>query len=250
MCNGSTFLKVRADVKSFISMCNIRRVAGIEMSVFAPMIALGEVAELLDDGEVRSFSIPLVNVVKTDSREWLSHAADLHLRTEYIEDDEDERMLLRFIGWMFTPAEVASHPYDPHAASITFTDGVTAGSDGSLVDFLLPDVDADGQRRGAISGHVLLGTQGLEIFVEGYGGGAAMPKGSPIFLEHYDGKLVLRVHGDVNQEDPTHQIELEAAREDKRGVINPTPLMENVRGLGQGSTDYSPLFHTFKLREF
>ena len=40
--------------------------------------------------------------------------------------------------------------------------------------------------------------------------------GTPVFIEWYDGELRVVVFGDINQEDPTHIISLEGAREDKR----------------------------------
>lgn len=38
----------------------------------------------------------------------------------------------------------------------------------------------------------------------------------PIYLEVYGGRLRLLVWSDINQEDPTHIIDLESAREDRR----------------------------------
>ena len=37
-----------------------------------------------------------------------------------------------------------------------------------------------------------------------------------VMMEHYDGKLRLIVWGDINEEDPTHIIDLENARESNR----------------------------------
>lgn len=58
---------------------------------------------------------------------------------------------------------------------------------------------------------------GIEICPEGYGDMTTEDgHGAPIFLEFYDGKLVLRAWADINQEDPTHQIDMEEARESNR----------------------------------
>ena len=56
---------------------------------------------------------------------------------------------------------------------------------------------------------------GIEIFVTGYGM-KCVEGGSPIFLEVFEGRLVLRVWADINKEDPTHVIDLAEAREDAR----------------------------------
>lgn len=54
---------------------------------------------------------------------------------------------------------------------------------------------------------------GLGIGVMGYGDqDSADGFGEPIYLEFYEGKLVLRVWADINQSDPTHVIDLEGAR--------------------------------------
>ena len=55
------------------------------------------------------------------------------------------------------------------------------------------------------------------IKAEGYGDyTSADGLGMPIVLEHYEGELRLLVWSDINQEEPTHIISLEGAREDKR----------------------------------
>jgi len=58
---------------------------------------------------------------------------------------------------------------------------------------------------------------GIEITVEGYGdAGTVDDYGSPIFIEFHDGKLMARLYADINQEDPTHNIEMEGALEINR----------------------------------
>ena len=57
----------------------------------------------------------------------------------------------------------------------------------------------------------------LMIGFDGYGEcGADVNTGTPVLIEVWDGKLRVIVFGDINEEDPTHVIELEAARESNR----------------------------------
>lgn len=59
----------------------------------------------------------------------------------------------------------------------------------------------------------------VEIGVEGFGEKTSLPPyARPIFLEFYEGKLTLRVWADINQEDPTHVIDLSGALETKREI--------------------------------
>lgn len=41
-------------------------------------------------------------------------------------------------------------------------------------------------------------------------------EGSPIMIEHYDGKVRAFIWGDINQEDPTDVVDLENAKESNR----------------------------------
>lgn len=57
----------------------------------------------------------------------------------------------------------------------------------------------------------------LLIGAKGYGEMTAMDGGGyPILLEYHEGELRLMVWADINQEEPTHVISLEGAREDAR----------------------------------
>lgn len=57
----------------------------------------------------------------------------------------------------------------------------------------------------------------LLIAPVGYGDYSSMEGlGCPILLERYGGRLRLVVWGDINQEEPTHIIDLEGARESCR----------------------------------
>lgn len=58
---------------------------------------------------------------------------------------------------------------------------------------------------------------GLVIRPSGYGCyGCADGTTGPIYMEVHEGRLRLIVWANINEEDPTHVIDLEAAREDRR----------------------------------
>lgn len=60
-------------------------------------------------------------------------------------------------------------------------------------------------------------TCGIEVRVEGHGDCSSVPgAGCPIYLERQGGKVKLYVWADINREDPTHVIDLDGAREDRR----------------------------------
>lgn len=55
-----------------------------------------------------------------------------------------------------------------------------------------------------------------EIFVEGMGLCGSEGDDSAIYLEYYNGKWWLRVWADINQEDPTHSIDMSGALRSSR----------------------------------
>jgi hypothetical protein len=62
---------------------------------------------------------------------------------------------------------------------------------------------------------------GLGIVPEGYGDLCSPDgKGVPILIDYYDGRLRVVVWSDINQEDPTHTIDLEGARESARLFVD------------------------------
>jgi hypothetical protein len=64
---------------------------------------------------------------------------------------------------------------------------------------------------------VVEGNGFLEVRAAGYGERtAADGHGSVLALEVYEGRLRLLVFSDINVEGPTHTIDLEGAREDRR----------------------------------
>jgi hypothetical protein len=62
---------------------------------------------------------------------------------------------------------------------------------------------------------VVANESSISIFPQGYGDlGSTEGHGCPVFLELNEGRLRLIVFADIKQEDPTHIIDLEGARED------------------------------------
>jgi len=57
-------------------------------------------------------------------------------------------------------------------------------------------------------------SEGIAICPKGYGDACSCKGGGmPVFLQLYDGQLMLSVWSDINKEDPTHDISLEGAKE-------------------------------------
>lgn len=61
-----------------------------------------------------------------------------------------------------------------------------------------------------------IGDRYLLIGVEGYGEKNGNGDGFPILIELHGGELLVRLWADINQEDPTHCISMEGARENAR----------------------------------
>ena len=58
---------------------------------------------------------------------------------------------------------------------------------------------------------------GISISFSGYGDCCHEDGyGSPVFIEKYDGNVMIRIYGDINSEEPTHNISLEGAKLNKR----------------------------------
>ncbi len=64
---------------------------------------------------------------------------------------------------------------------------------------------------------VELSPKGITIYPKGYGDATSADSyGSPILVEYYGGELRVVLWSDINQEDPTHTVSLEKARESNR----------------------------------
>jgi hypothetical protein len=93
---------------------------------------------------------------------------------------------------------------------------------------LIPD---NGHEEGSLEVTVIIGDGGIEIKTSGYGH-PSETDGSPMFIELYNGELVLHVWDDINKQDP-RTISLEGAREEN---YEPTDA-EIMAGYGQVTDD-------------
>lgn len=77
------------------------------------------------------------------------------------------------------------------------------------------------QYRPPLDYGVIMADQGFEVLFDGYGVKNIEPGHGPsIYVEYYDGKLRLLVWADINQEEPTHTIDLSGALESQRKEDN------------------------------
>jgi len=84
-----------------------------------------------------------------------------------------------------------------------------------IIPFVL-NREGEGQ-SGTIKGEIRILPQAISVRVDGYGDcGTENGYGCPIYIEHYDGKLSVRLWSDINHEDPTHAVDMEGARETER----------------------------------
>ncbi len=78
-------------------------------------------------------------------------------------------------------------------------------------------IDADTEHADKLPIKITASPHGVSICAEGHGDfGSAEGHGTPVFLELHRGRLRLLVWGDINREDPTHDLDLSGAREDRR----------------------------------
>ena len=103
------------------------------------------------------------------------------------------------------------HPIIPMKVSLPLLRDPTDGD--RLLDDLHPYVDSN--------------NLGVGIGVNGYSN-ANQDNGVILHIEYYEGKLMLRVWADINQEDPTHVIPLGLAHMTKRKQAEPPPPPEPV----------------------
>ena len=84
------------------------------------------------------------------------------------------------------------------------------------ISFTMPHENAS--EEGHTEGRVEFGDLGIEVTINGHGMKCMEPGfGSIIYVNHFDGSPQVIIHGDINQEDPTHSIQLSSASEDHRG---------------------------------
>jgi hypothetical protein len=121
-----------------------------------------------------------------------------------VKRDYDDGYFIDFLaddGHLTTLPESLVHPEQDDDTTARFTVTLTDSGDGD--DTLAVTVEAN--------------KNGIEIKPEGYGDlGTIDGYGCPVFLEWANGKLMLHVWADINQEDPTHSIDLTGAKESLR----------------------------------
>jgi hypothetical protein len=80
--------------------------------------------------------------------------------------------------------------------------------------FSLLDEAVDDEIVGSVDAKSNLG---IALHFAGYGDCTSNDNsGQPVYIEKYEGRLLVRVYGDINSENPTHLISLEGARLEKR----------------------------------
>ena len=81
------------------------------------------------------------------------------------------------------------------------------------MESVLTDPVTGAQRKAVVN----IGSYGITVSVDGYGEHTMQDgHGEPIFIEFYDGKLWVRTWADINQEEPTHNIDMQGALETTR----------------------------------
>lgn len=89
--------------------------------------------------------------------------------------------------------------------------------DSRIIKFELKD-PCDGSlpaKKGSIE--ILDGGAGILLMFDGYGDKCSQDgKGVPVLIEYYQAEVRVLIWNDINQEDMTHAIGLEGAREDMR----------------------------------
>lgn len=135
----------------------------------------------------------------------LTIIAQQHLRIESLERRNHDRLDFHDLAvWQIRQALEAAY-----AAGLS--NALIADMRSAL--FSLPDGGQENQEP--ISVEVRLANGFLEIAPQGYGN-CGSTDGCPVVLERFNGRLILRVFGNINQEDATDQIDLEGAREVNR----------------------------------
>jgi hypothetical protein len=81
-------------------------------------------------------------------------------------------------------------------------------------NFTLLDEVNDDSVTGSINTN---GDLGVALYFDGFGDCCHQDNsGTPVYIEKYDGEVIVRIYGDINNEEPTHNISLEGARLENR----------------------------------
>lgn len=77
--------------------------------------------------------------------------------------------------------------------------------------------DNDSGDNDPISGSLLFGSEGVSVSLLGHSDcGSTDDAGIVAWLDCWNGTVVLRVYADINEESPTHNIDLDGARNERR----------------------------------
>lgn len=155
---------------------------------------------VIDDSSM--ISAPKAPRTMTDQ---ISAIARQHLRIRTLEQRNADRLDFHDLAvWQIREALEAAYAAGLSNALV---------ADMRSARFSVPDSAQENQEPLAVE--VRLANGFLEIAPQGYGDFGSTV-GCPVVLERMNGRLVLRVFGDINQEDATEQIDLEGAREINR----------------------------------
>ena len=131
----------------------------------------------------------------------------------------------------FSKDEVTPHDLE-HLKALVKEGKDTTGLIASIVDkfeaaFSSGNAKVDFQLRDqgtaeTVTGYVDFKSEfGIDVHVKGYRTSCYEDDvGIPIFIEKYDGELLIRAYGDINSDEPTHNVSLEGARLEKRSSDN------------------------------
>jgi len=86
-------------------------------------------------------------------------------------------------------------------------------SNPKIVPFEIKDV----AQEGSIKGEIKIGAHGIYIKLDGHGEKNMPPGyGEPVMIEFYDDQARVIIWSDINDEEPTHHVRLDGAKEEKR----------------------------------
>ena len=86
----------------------------------------------------------------------------------------------------------------------------------AIIPITLVDTSETTRRLRKRKAIVRINELGIGISVEGFADAGTKGFGEPIFIEFYNGKLLVRCYADINKEDPTMTVEMSGALESNR----------------------------------
>jgi len=110
-------------------------------------------------------------------------------------------------------AKDIEHKIFPNESKFTVVWSELEASDHSF-GFSLRDEVVDDEIGGSVDARSNIG---IALHFSGYGDCTSNDNsGQPVYIEKYEGRLLVRVYGNINSPNPTHSISLEGARLEKR----------------------------------